>query len=302
MLGSILGSAPGCVVTPESQFKQTIPDAFCADWNRGIYRADFLEALKNNFRFKLWDINVPKIDLPKMLKSEDYRRALLSLVDHYARVQEKNPWNVWVDHTPENARDHSKLLVIFPEAQFIHIVRDPRAVAASILPLAWGPFSARKAALFWKQRISYGQALERLCPDKCIRIYYEDIVTSPVKTIKYVCDFCRIKYDDNILTGSGFRIPTYTKKQHRLIGSKPDPSRINSWQESLDVWQIAEIEEIVGDMMDLMGYKKFVTGKFSERPLMKKFAQKAIPFTSFLKSKKYRIKKKLYGRLNRFIK
>lgn len=301
MLGSILGSAQGCVTTPESQFKQTIPDAFCVDWSRGICGEDFLEALKKNFRFKLWDTNVPKIDLPKMLKPADYRRALLSLVDHYARKQERFPWNVWVDHTPENARDHSKLLVIFPEAQFIHIVRDPRAVAASILPLAWGPFSARKAALFWEQRISYGQALERLYPDQCIRIYYEDIVTSPVKTIKNVCGFCRIEYDDNMLTGSGFSVPTYTKKQHRLIGSKPDPSRINSWQESLDIWQIAEIEEIVGDVMELMGYKKLVTGKFPERPLTKKLAQKTVSFTSFFKNKKYRIRKKLYGRLNRVI-
>jgi len=295
MLGSILGSSCGCVVTPESHFKQTIPEALGVDWNVGVNRNDFFLALKDNFRFNLWNTHVPKETVPDILMPVDYRRAILSLVNEYANAEGKKDWHFWIDHTPQNIQDPLMLLTIFPEAKFIHIVRDPRAIAASVLPLDWGPDSAEQAALFWAQKLSYGQALESLYPDKCIRIYYEDIVTSPQKTIEKVCGFCGIVFENNMLTGGGFRIPTYTKKQHKLVGSRPDPDRLNAWRKTLDIWQIARIEKIIGDLMELMGYKKFMAGKLPERPLTKRFAQKLMPFISYLKKKKFHYRKIFYA-------
>lgn len=285
MLGSILGSAPHCIVTPESQFKQTLPVALGVDWNDGIGRQRFLSSLKKNFRFKLWNINVRDTDWPDVLKPDDYRRALLSLVDGYADAEEKKGWNTWIDHTPLNIQNPLILMMIFPEAKFIHIVRDPRAVAASILPLGWGPHSALHAARFWAERISYGQALERAYPDQCIRVYYEDVLTLSEKTIRRICDYCGIEFEDRMLEGSDFKIPAYTKKQHKLIGSRPDVSRLNAWREVLDVWQIAQIEEVVGDLMELVGYKKYFSGRLPQRSFCRRVVQKTKTILPFINKK-----------------
>lgn len=287
MLGSMLGASSNCVVTPESDFKQTIPAMSGVEWNRGISRDDFMSALNKSFRFKIWDIPVPELNLPIMLKPLDYRRALLSIVNGYANADGKKDWLFWIDHTPQNIQDPLMLMTIFPEAKFIHIVRDPRAVAASILPLDWGPDTARQAAVFWAQMLSYGQALECVYADKCFRVYYEDIVISPEKTIRKVCEFCGIEFEDTMLSGGGFRLPAYTKKQHKLVGSRPDQSRLDAWQKTLDIWQIAQIEDVIGDLMELMGYKKFSVGKLPRRPLIKRFVQKVMPFVTYLKRMRY---------------
>ncbi|KUG23936.1 sulfotransferase domain superfamily [hydrocarbon metagenome] len=286
MLGSILGSADDCVVTPESQFKHTIQTTLEVDWNCGISKQVFLSALRNNFRFKLWDIPVPESDLADILNQHDYRMILLSLVDCYANIQGKQEWTFWIDHTPENIKHPLVLLNIFPEAKFIHIVRDPRAVAASVLPLDWGPFSARQAAFMWVRQISYGQALERMYPDKCIRVYYEDILVEPEKTIQNVCNFCGINFKITMLKGEGYNVPVYSKKQHALVGSWPEKSRLNAWQENLDIWQVAQIEGIVADLMILMGYEKYIKGTLPKRPLKKIISQRLEPLISYFKKKK----------------
>lgn len=294
MLGSILGSAAGCIATPESQFKQTIPVALNARWQDGMKKKEFYAALQKNFRFKLWEITVPEIDLPDVLNSDDYRKALLSLVDCYARKGNKKNWQCWIDHTPLNIQRPLILMKTFSEAKFIHVVRDPRAVAASILPLDWGPHSAMDAAHFWAQRISFGQALESAHPDKCMRVYYEDILTSHGETIKQVCDFCGIEFEENMLKGRDLRIPNYTKKQHQLVGSMPDPSRLNAWQDVLDIWQIAVIEEIVGDLMELMGYKKYFSDNLPHRSFPRKIVQKFKTIYPYL-NKKIHFRKRFYG-------
>lgn len=294
MLGSILGSANGCIATPESQFKQTIPVSLNGRWEEGMRKKEFYAALKKNFRFKLWGIAVPETSLPDVLSVDDYRKALVSLVDAYARKENKNQWQCWIDHTPLNIQKPLILLKTFPEAKFIHLVRDPRAVAASILPLDWGPHSALDAAHFWAQRISFGQALESAHPDKCIRVYYEDILTSPEKTIRRVCDFCGIEFEENMLQGRDFRIPDYTKKQHRLVGSIPDAHRLNAWQGVLDIWQVAVIEVIVGDLMELMGYKKYFSDNVPHRSFPRKIAQKLKTIYPYL-NKKIHFRKRFCG-------
>lgn len=295
MLGSILGSASGCIVTPESHFKQTIPAALNVAWNRGIGRDDFYSALNRNFRFKIWGISIPEENQPGLLKPIDYRRAILSLVNAYAGAENKKNWRYWIDHTPQNIQDPLMLLTIFPNAKFIHLVRDPRAVAASILPLDWGPDTAEEAAFFWARKLSYGLVSENVYPDKFFRVYYEDILTSPGLTVKKVCEYCGIKYDESILSGNGFKIPDYTKKQHMLVGSNPDPHRLNAWQKSLDIWQIADIEKTIGDLMELMNYRKFLTGKLPKRPMMKRFAKRFRPVISYLKKKRFHYRKNFYA-------
>lgn len=295
MLGSMLGSAKGCVATPESQFKDAIPAKLTVDWVQGLKREDLLSVLNNNFRFKIWEIRFPAVELPDFLNPADYRRLLLSLVNAYAKTQDRKEWQFWIDHTPENIQVPLTLMRIFPEAKFIHLVRDPRAVCASLLSVDWGFYSAGKAALYWAQKISYGQAFERAFPDKCIRVYYEDIVAAPEKAMKDICGFCGIEFSSSVLSGGGFRLPDYTKKQHKLVGLKPDPCRLNAWKESLDAWQIAEIEELIGDLMELVGYKKFVSGRLSRRALTKRVYQSVMPLAAYLKSKRHHLKKRFYG-------
>ena len=297
LLGALLGSGPRCVATPESQFKQTIPADLKVDWSRGLGRDDFLRALKKNFRFRLWGVQPPGLSGGGMMTAPEYRLALLSVVDAYASKAGVPDWTVWIDHTPENILEPLGLMSIFPEAKFLHLVRDPRAVAASLLPLDWGPDTAEHAARFWAQKLAYGLALEKVRPDRCMRVYFEDVVKTPEKTLKAVCTFCGIAFNEAMLAGGGFIPPAYTRNQHDLIGSAPDPRRLEAWRTRLDYWQIEEIEKIAGDLMELSGYSRAAQGDPGRRPLRKRLLLGLMPLVSYVKKKRHRFRKTYYGAL-----
>lgn len=302
MLGAILGSAPNCVATPESHFKQTIPTKLGVDWAVGMSQDAFLPVLANNFRFKLWDLSLPSLNLPERLSTAHYRQVLLSLVDSYIQKNgtQKNSnyqhWDVWVDHTPQNIQDPLMLRAIFPDAKFIHIVRDPRAVAASVLSLDWGPNDAESAAIFWAQKMAYGLAFEQRYPRACFRVRYEDILERPSETIQTLCDFCEIEFQAAMLLGDGLVLPDYTKRQHALVGSLPDKNQLKSWEHKLSEWQCFVIERKLGDLMPLVGYSHRLKGKAPKRTKRDQRRQFFQPVVSLLKHKRHQSKKKKYVR------
>lgn len=258
MLGAMLGSGPRCITTPESRFKQALPLKLGVDWKRGVDREELLEALSKDFRFWVWEIPVPETELPPLLKLHDYRDLMFSLVDSYAEEVNKNKlnWNIWVDHTPHNFHDALMLLDIFPNAKFIYIVRDPRAVASSIIPLHWGPNTALEAAAYWAQKLPYGLAFVEAFPEKCLKVKYEDIVSHPEQSLREICRFCDINFDPAMVFGRTFKVPNFSKKQHKLVGNAPDPKRVDAWKKELTEWQIYQIEDFLGDLIDMMGYTK----------------------------------------------
>jgi hypothetical protein len=297
MLGSILGLAKNCIVTPESHFKQTILFGFNSDLKRnGINKRNLIDKINKNFRFKLWETPTPKIKLPETIKVDEYRRLIYSIVDNYAKKIGCIRWKTWIDHTPQNIQDPLVLMSIFPEAKFIHIVRDPRAVASSVIPLDWGPNNSREAAFFWAQKISYGLTLEIKYPEKCKRFYYEDIIYYPEKSIKSICDFCGIEYHKKMIEGGKIDLPKYTKKQHKLVGQKANLHRISAWQKDLSLRQIYEIETILSDLIDLMGYQKYSKNKEIPFSFLNRLKSRFNPIYSFLKKRRYEIKKKIYGK------
>ena len=295
MLGSILGSAENCVVTPESHFKQSIPIRLGVDWEKGLERESFIQKLEKNFRFKIWEIPIPELDLPEQLTYGDYRMLLLTLVKQYSILNGFNGWTYWIDHTPQNIQNVLMLLKIFPDAKFIHIVRDPRAVAASVLPLDWGPNEAEEAAIFWAQKLSYGLVLEQYYPQICLRVYYEDILNNPSDTIKKICSYCNINFKEDILSGDNIVLPEYTKRQHSLVGNFPNISKLNSWQNKLKRWQIFKIEEKLGDLMELMGYQKEITTLPPQKTTTDKLLTLIHPLIISIKKNRYKLKKKKYG-------
>jgi hypothetical protein len=162
---------------------------------------------------------------------------------------------VWIDHTPKNALYTATLFRTFPEAKMIHIVRDGRAVAASILPLDWGPNEIEPAARFWAGRLAYGLIAESCWPDKVFRVHYEDLVQGPEVTLQKLCTVLDLTYDPAMNQTAGFQVPQYTAQQHALIGQVPDRSRVSGWEKQLTPRQVEIFEYTTGDLLEMLGYR-----------------------------------------------
>lgn len=296
MLGSILGGAKGCIVTPESHFKQTLLQSQSTSFHEEIERDKLFAELEKSFRFRLWKIALPKrCEYPRKLTPFEYSRLIGHLVDQYAQAHDIANWQTWIDHTPQNIENPLMLMHLFPESKFIHLVRDPRAIAASVLPLDWGPDTSKEAAIFWAQKLAYGLSLEQNQPSRCLRVHYEDIVRTPQKTISEICEFCDLDYDETMQCGRAFHIPEYTQTQHQLVGSRPDLTRLEAWLDQLDVWQIKRIENTLGDLLPQMGYELSKPCRLPKQPLPQKILLVLMPLVSIFKRIRFMLKKRLHG-------
>lgn len=252
LLGALIGTHSDCICTPESQFKtRVLRKKNIIKGNNIDLKSAFHEILKD-WRFKIWGLKINTY--PSTV--EIYAELIEYIIIQYASKKGKYNPKVWVDHTPSNIKNAMNLLRLFPDAKFLHIVRDGRAVSASIMPLDWGTNTIYKSALSWKKRVTnYIKLEDELGSQYIKRIKFEDLVQSPEKTLKDICNFINIDYQGKMVEGTGFQTPIYTKKQHSLVGRRPDISEISAWKNLLTQRQIEIFESIAHDLLLSLGYE-----------------------------------------------
>lgn len=255
MLGAILGAHTACVCVPESQFaSDLLREHVRAEPGFGL--TETVEKIREHFRFRLWEL---RIDWDGEVCSDcisSYADLMEFLVRRYADEHDRASAAIWVDHTPSNTRHATTLLDIFPDAKFIHIVRDGRAVSASICPLDWGPNVVAASAPWWAERVGYGLAAEAsLGPARVLRVRYEDIVLRTKETVRGVTDFLGLEFSSGMLEAGGFARPAFTRDQHALVGRPPDCSRVDAWRASLTDRQVEIFEYLTADLLSYLGYE-----------------------------------------------
>ncbi|MGE0824518.1 MAG: sulfotransferase [Candidatus Binatia bacterium] len=252
LLGAMLGSHRAYLCVPEMQFKFDIRRLIDPGQEDLVNASAILRTIARRASFRIWDLG---LDLSALPDEQLTCRSLIEwLVLLYGRKVGKPAPRFWVDHTPKNIRYARTLFQLFPDARLIHIVRDGRAVAASVLPLDWGPNAIESAAHFWAERLAYGFAAESHWSEQVIRVRYEDLVRDPHGTLQDLCAVFGIPFDSAMSQANGFHVPQYTAGQHALIGQRPDLARVDGWKKQLTTRQVEIFESVTTDLLESLGY------------------------------------------------
>lgn len=252
LLGAMLGGHPQYAAVPEAQWLvPAVNRARAAGGN--VDAAKLLRGIERDWRFRLWEIETDAA----LVEGEDVGVAELTrrIVRRFAQQRGRaNPlW--WIDHTPEHVRFLSRLFEVFPGARAVHLVRDGRAVAASVMPLDWGPNTIIRAANWWAGRVGAGVAAEcHFAENRIVRMRYEKLVQSPASSLRWLCEQLDLEYHEAMAGGGGFEVPAFTKSQHALVGAGVDASRIDRWKSKLSARQIELFEFVTGDLLQYLGF------------------------------------------------
>ena len=255
MLGAMLGCHSQCLCIPESQF---IDDLLAhADLEEPIDPRTALARVAAHERFRLlWDLSLDPGRIPPGEVGTTYPEVLAWLVRAYGRKVGKPNVEVWVDHTPTNFRRSRTLLRMFPAARFIHLVRDGRAVAASLLPLDWGPNNPLHAAEFWLARCAPGLAAELdLGATRVLRVRYEDVLQDAEACLRRIAGFAGLQFEAPMVAENAYRPTRYHERQHDLVGRAPDVSRAAGWQQVLSRRDVEIFEAEAGEFLETLGYQ-----------------------------------------------
>lgn len=271
LLGGLLGAHSDCMCLPEMQFKIDLMREVAGDGRMPV--ETLVSFLRQHWRFRLWNMDVEHESVRRTFEEMGgrvergltYVEAVEVVVRSYARHVGAGEPQVWIDHTPGNIRNTQELLERFPEANVVHIVRDGRGVAASVIPLDWGPNTVWEVTRWWPHWIASGLAAELSAPDRVVRVHFEDLVRKPRATLAALSRRLHLAPDDQLGTGTAFLVPRFTHSQHELASHPPDPSRADAWRSSLRPRELEIIESSTADLLRSLGYP-LQHGIFARRP------------------------------------
>lgn len=105
----------------------------------------------------------------------------------------------WGDKTPILAISLDRVHSIFPQARFIHLLRDGVDVVASRLSAGFSD-DLVTSGHWWIRNVEACRAFELTHPDLCRLVRYEDLVTNPEAATREIADFISIRYCDEMIT------------------------------------------------------------------------------------------------------
>jgi len=167
------------------------------------------------------------------------------------------------DKTPGYVTHLGLLGVLFPEARFVHIIRDGRDVAMAYLDRSeWGPSTMADAALYWRSRVSRGRATGRqLGAARYREVRYEDLVDDPEAVTRSLCRFLDLGFEPAMLEfhqrGRDFAAATPHPDAFRGL-AQPVTKGMRNWRTQMAPDDVALVETIAGDLLADLGYE--VTG------------------------------------------
>lgn len=231
MLGSQLASHTNAFALPEMPFiwEMIHTNAKTEAEVKALY-----EKVTNDFHFRATGITIDfQTFAQPYLDEQPAAERVFQLLRHHITLNDKKEV-YWIEHTPHNRERIESFQAIFPDAKFIHLVRDPRAVYASMHKLPrWNSKDPVGFSLRWNVAQTHGYLGVSKVKNAGTWVRYEDIVLSPEDTLRRLADFIGYEFQAELLTGNGIILPEYTKDQHKLVGKAVEPSRINAWKDNI---------------------------------------------------------------------
>jgi len=181
------------------------------------------------------------------------------LAECFAMFAEQHGKPRWGDKRPLYAVWIATIFALFPSAQFIHVVRDPRACAASLRRLKWYGGDIVPSLEYWEASLLAVDAMRpELAADQLLEVRYEDLVLEPAEALARVAGFLGSAADEDTVDQM-LRYHELGEKRrgpyHRNLKRPLDASRVSGWSESLSKPEIAFIEEATLPLMDRWDYE-----------------------------------------------
>lgn len=222
LLQTILAHHEDLYSAPETSFFNRIVPELGVEFRNPEKRVTsvHLELIENDFRYMT---GIPLSLKDKVSEGASILNVFEAMMMSFNKAGKKR----WIEKTTNHARAMLLIRQFYPQARFIHLIRDPVDSVGSMIrirPTDLRDFRIRYVspifgfARVWQKCVN--GALRYPHQKNVLHVFYEDLVRRPADTLKIVCDFVDIRYTDDLLHG-------FEHEADTLVSVKRSP-----WQES----------------------------------------------------------------------
>jgi sulfotransferase family protein len=268
LLGRMLDAHPEIAVIHEGRFA---PDWF--ERRRGLTEEgrvtpELVERLLDHPPFE--NVSVGRTELEGLLAENGpmgYADFVERVFDLHGRAHGKR---LVGDKTPHYVRSLPTLHSLWPRARIVHLIRDGRDVALSVL--AWRKVTERggsvarfpsfpddpvaTVACWWEWLVRLGREDgAALGPDTYAEVRYESLVSRPTAECERLCRFLGVPYDDAMLSFHEGREQVDPELDAKKAWRRVTPG-LRDWRSELRPADVERFEETAGSLLDELGYER----------------------------------------------
>lgn len=257
LLRLMLDAHPDLAIPPETCF---IPKAVrsCL-WTKNPKKA-FFNTLTSHPRWEYQSIEDLLYERIMALRPFTVSEGLRCFYRLYAEQHNKPRWG---DKTPFYWARMSLISRAFPEARFIYLIRDGRAVSLSRRKAQFPSSAIEETARLWTWSIKEARQQSNGLKHY-MEVRYEDLVLETEATLRKICAFIDLPWDPAMLNyhltakqrmAEKNKQPSTMTSIHALTSLQPQPNRVGSWKTEMSNADRVCFERIAGKTLRELGYE-----------------------------------------------
>ena len=169
-----------------------------------------------------------------------------------------NTNKLWGEKTPGHIFYWPAIKQCFPNAKLIHLVRDGRDVARSLVTARFGPVTLDIAAKNWVKYIKAFEVIEENTnTDNFLQVKYEDLIDDPERILSEICGLLTVEYSSEMLSfyKKDMDYPTDSTNMDNLRSPLMKDNSLK-WKTQLSIAEIQKLEGIAGTTLQKLGYER----------------------------------------------
>lgn len=178
-------------------------------------------------------------------------RLLLTLLDRFGSGAA-----VTGEKTPNHLLYMPLLQEWIPGARFIHVLRDPRAVANSWRTVPWSSGTVFGDAAIWRRYLRTARRNPPR-PGTLLVVRYEELVEHPADELRRMARFLELPYDERMLEhhrSGSVAVDVEREPWKRRVAEPISAGPASRWRQELTRREVFEVEATVGGLMERVGY------------------------------------------------
>ena len=220
--------------------------------------ARIVDDLLQEERIRLWDVTLTRDEVLEGLEPGSYPAIIARFHNLYASHKGKDLWgNIDIANLFNMDVAHHW----FPEARFIHIVRDGRDVALSHDTYPYGAANTLECANAWMHHLQVNLKMGSILgPHRYLKVRYEDLVLACEATLRRICAFIGVPYSAKMLEYRQMvaeKVPIDRRWLWPTLDKPPVTSNAYRWKTNMSTSKRIVFERAAGAMLVELGYEAY---------------------------------------------